>query len=174
MRGTRSRDEMLDATPQVAPDVDRGRPSSLPQAATRPVSLLLTSSVVRYGIVGASGTLIDIALLTLLHGVMGVPLLAANLVSFSVAATSNYLLNRRWTFGTRGQRPIMLGGLLFFVAAVVGLSLSEAGVWILSERLDLPYLWAKILSIPVVYAWNYTFNSSITFRHQASAIIPDR
>jgi dolichol-phosphate mannosyltransferase len=128
---------------------------------------LLRREVARYGLVGASGVVVDLAVLALLVEVAAVPLLAANVVSFSLAVASNYVLNARWTFRARARRPHLAGGGLFLLAALVGLAISEAGLWLLSSRLGLFYVWAKLLMVAVVFAWNYTFNSAVTFRRVA-------
>ena len=125
----------------------------------------LRREVVRYGLVGASGVAVDLAVLAVLVEVAAVPLLIANVASFSVAVASNYALNARWTFRAREQRPHVAGGALFLLAALVGLAISEAGLWLLASRLGLFYVWAKLLLVIVVFGWNYTFNSAVTFRH---------
>ena len=128
----------------------------------------LDREVVRYAIVGASGVVVDLALLSLLVEVVGVPLLVANVLSFSAAVASNYRLNSWWTFRTREQRSHMAGGALFLFAALVGLGISETGLWLLTTRLGLFYVWTKLALVGVVFAWNYLFNNAVTFRHQSA------
>ncbi|MGE3855859.1 MAG: GtrA family protein [Dehalococcoidia bacterium] len=134
----------------------------------RALHAALDREVVRYGIVGASGVVVDLLLLSLLHEVAGVPLLIANVVSFSAAVASNYRLNSWWTFRTREQRSHMVGGALFVFAAVIGLGISEAGLWLITERLGIHYVWTKLGLVGVVFAWNFLFNSAVTFRHQGA------
>ncbi|MFA7249264.1 MAG: GtrA family protein [Dehalococcoidia bacterium] len=135
----------------------------------RPARVLLEREVVRYGIVGVSGIAVDLGLLALLYEVFGVPLLVANVLSFSGAVASNYRLNSYWTFRSRNRRSHVAGGALFLLAALVGLGISEAGLWLVSQRLGLFYIWAKLGLVVVVFAWNYVFNNAITFRHQDAA-----
>ena len=58
----------------------------------------------RFAAVGAIGFVVDGALLQLLVSAAGWSPLTARLVSFPVALTVTFLLNRRWTFG-RHQAP---------------------------------------------------------------------
>ena len=52
----------------------------------------------RFCLVGASGVLVNLAVFQ--AGLMiGVPLLPASALAFVVAASSNFFLNRAWTFG---------------------------------------------------------------------------
>ena len=131
---------------------------------TAPLRAALDREVVRYGIVGASGVAVDLAVLALLVEVAGVPLLIANVVSFSAAVASNYRLNSWWTFRSREQRSHLAGGGLFLFAALVGLAISEVGLWLITTRLGLFYVWTKLALVGVVFAWNYAFNNAITFR----------
>ena len=86
---------------------------------------------VKFSIVGAIGAVIDFALLNLLRGVFGWPLVWANTVSVSVAILSNFTWNRFWTYPesrTRKKRKqlpqfvlINIVGLLINNLIVVGL-----------------------------------------------------
>ena len=69
-----------------------------------------------------------------------------------------------WTFHARARRAHVAGGALFLFAAVVGLVINETGLWLVSSRLGLFYVWTKIALVVVVFGWNYAFNSAITFR----------
>jgi putative flippase GtrA len=95
--------------------------------------------------------------------VVGVPVLAANVVSFSVAVCSNFLLNRHWTFRSHRQRHVAVGGGLFLLGALVGLALNEAGLWALQSA-HVHWVLAKLAMTAVVLCWNYAFNASVTFR----------
>lgn len=128
----------------------------------------LEREIVRYGLVGLSGVFVDLAVLALLHEVIDIPLLAANVVSFSTAVASNYRLNRTWTFRGRQQRSHVAGGALFLFAALVGLAISEVGLWLVSTQLGLFWVATKLGLVVVVFAWNYLFNNAITFRHPAA------
>ncbi len=136
---------------------------------SRLLAALLEREIVRYCLVGASGVLVDLALLALLHEVAGVPLLFANALSFTGAVASNYRLNSWWTFRTREQRSHMVGGALFLFAALVGLAINTAGLWGFTDRLGMHYVPAKLILVAVVFIWNFAFNSAITFRHQSPA-----
>jgi putative flippase GtrA len=129
------------------------------------------SEFIRYAAVGASGVVVDLSVLALLHEGVGLPLLLANAVSFSVACSSNFLLNRYWTFRERYHRHVALGGGLFFIGALIGLGINEAGLWALNSA-GLYWVIAKLAMTLVVLVWNYTFNASVTFRRRAHPAQP--
>ena len=54
--------------------------------------------MIRFGIVGASGVLVNQGLLMLLHGSFGLPLLPSSLIAIETSILSNFTLNSRWTW----------------------------------------------------------------------------
>jgi len=129
----------------------------------RGVEKLLQREAIRYGLVGVSGLVVDLTMLVLLFEVVGMPLLWANGISFSLAVSNNYLLNRHWTFHRRRQRRSTITAPLFLLAALIGLGINEFGLLVLTDR-GVNYLISKLFVICVVVAWNFSFNSMITFR----------
>lgn len=125
---------------------------------------------VKFSIVGALGAVIDFALLNLLRGYFGWPLLLANTVSVSVAIFSNFVWNRLWTFPesrTRKKRKqlpqftlINIVGLLINNLIVVGLDA------VLSPYIGEPWSYniAKAIAIAVVLFWNFGANRLWTYR----------
>lgn len=56
------------------------------------------SQFLRFGVVGTVGFLIDYSFVHTAHFVFGMGLVLAGILSFFVAASGNWLLNRVWTF----------------------------------------------------------------------------
>ena len=96
----------------------------------RALGRLLENQFVRFCAVGASGYAINLAVYAALLAV-GLHYLAASAIAFLVAAASNYLWNRTWTFRThdapvlgQGARALLVSALslganqLFLVALV--------------------------------------------------------
>ena len=67
-------------------------------AARRPASWW---QLLKFGLVGGSGYLINLAVFALLAGNLGVHHAIAAVGAFCVAVTSNFFWNRYWTFGAR-------------------------------------------------------------------------
>ncbi|GAB0118606.1 GtrA family protein [Acidisoma sp. 7E03] len=58
----------------------------------------LVRQFLQFGVVGTAGFLVDNAFVYTAHFVFGLGLILAGLLSFFVAATGNWFLNRIWTF----------------------------------------------------------------------------
>jgi dolichol-phosphate mannosyltransferase len=54
--------------------------------------------MIRFGIVGACGIVVNQGLLMLLHGSFGLPLLLASPVAIETSILTNFTLNSRWTW----------------------------------------------------------------------------
>jgi dolichol-phosphate mannosyltransferase len=117
------------------------------------------SRVVRFGLVGVSGLLVNYALLYLLVGVGGVNHLAAAVLATEAAILSNFTFNNLWTFGDV-QPPTTwmhrVSQYNFFCLG--GLVISVATLAMLTYLLHLHYLMANIFAIGVATLWNYTAN----------------
>jgi putative flippase GtrA len=76
--------------------------TTLRQYAT-PERIALVMQFLKFGVVGTLGFVVDTAVVYALRYRLG--LYGAGLVSFVVAATANWLMNRLWTFRGQGSLP---------------------------------------------------------------------
>jgi putative flippase GtrA len=106
-------------------------------------------TLLRFATVGAITTALDVSLFAGLTAA-AVPAPLANLSSYSCGILLSYNLNRSWTFRARGSR---LKALKFVLSTLTGLLISTVLVAMLS--MTIPAVYAKLMSVPVVFAWNY-------------------
>lgn len=86
----------------------------------------------------------------------------ANSLGFLCASTSNYILNRIWTF--QNENPDITGQYLRFLGiAAVGLVINNATIYVLHGRFRLNFYLAKLFAIGVVTFWNFFMNYFFTF-----------
>ena len=83
--------------------------------------------------------------------VSGAPPALANIASYSCGIALAYVLNRRWTFRSEGG---LARAARFYLLMFAGLLLSTLIVTALS--MILPPFVAKLISVPIVFAYNYT------------------
>lgn len=115
----------------------------------------------KFGVVGASGYVVNLAVYTaLLHGGLHFNLAAA--VSFVVSATSNYLLNRAWTF-RHARGHFAYQGARFFVVSLVAFGANEAVltllVWAGAGKII-----AQAIAVVLVMPLNFLGNKLWSFR----------
>ncbi len=72
--------------------------------------------LIRFGAVGASGYVINLAVFTAGIHLMGVDYRIASVLAFLVSVASNFWLNRHWTFDARHAHPVHQGARFFTVS----------------------------------------------------------
>ncbi len=131
------------------------------------------SRFLKFGLVGAIGFVVDFGVTALLRDGLHVQEFVANTVGFSVAATSNYLLNRWWTWRSH-SRQVLREYLKYIVVSVVGLGINTAVIYLWMALtpevlhlggLSIAHFWiGKVLATGVVMVWNFLANHFYTFR----------
>lgn len=120
--------------------------------------------LVRFCLVGASGVVVNTALLYLLTEVGGMNHLVAAVFATEAAIINNFLLNDRWTFAdVESANSWLRRALRYNSVALVGLAISVAVLAGLTYTLGLHYLVANLFAIGVGTLWNYTGSSLFTW-----------
>jgi putative flippase GtrA len=115
---------------------------------------------VRFGIVGVANTLLTLLTFALLTRA-GVAASAASAAGFLVGAGNGYVLNRAWTFRSRGGA----GTLARYVPVqAVGALASATGVSLASTDARLHRLAAECLVVPAVTLLTYSLSRRFVFR----------
>ena len=117
---------------------------------------------IKFGLVGFSGLFVDFGLTYLGKEKLHIPKFMANAIGFSTAASTNYFLNRIWTYESSNPK-IMLEYSEFLIISLIGLAINTFIIWILHTRLKMNFYWAKVLATAVVTLWNFGANTFITF-----------
>ena len=118
---------------------------------------------IKFGVVGFSGVLIDFGVTYLLKEKLRLSKYLANSVGFAFAVTSNFVLNRIWTFESH-DNLVWVQYAKFILVALIGLALSNAMIYVLTERKKLNFYLTKVIAIGVVMVWNFIANYQFTFR----------
>jgi putative flippase GtrA len=128
-------------------------------AARRPASWL---QLLKFGVVGGSGYLINLAVFALLTGTLGVHHLVAALGAFCVALANNFLWNRHWTFEARDGHP-GFQAIRFFAVSVGALLINLAVLESLVAATSLGDLTAQAIAVAVAMPFNFLANKLWTF-----------
>lgn len=116
----------------------------------------------KFGVVGFSGLFIDFGLTYLFKEVLHVQKYVSNAIGFMMAASSNYFLNRIWTFQSTNPN-IALEYTEFIVISLIGLVINTAILYLLVSKLKMNFYLSKVFAIAVVTLWNFFANLLITF-----------
>ncbi len=122
---------------------------------------------VKFSIVGAGGVIIDFALTYLCKEKLKINKYVSNSIGFIVAATSNYILNRIWTFGSENPQ-IATEYARFILVSVVGLGINNTVLWLLHGKGKYNFYLSKIASVGIATLWNFFANYTFTFSHTFS------
>jgi len=117
---------------------------------------------IKFCVVGFSGMGIDFGTTWLLKEKAGVNKYIANSTGFILAASSNYIWNRLWTFQSESNQ-IVIEYLSFIIISVIGLGINNLVVFLFSDKLKFNFYFSKLIAVGVVTIWNFIMNYLITF-----------
>jgi len=117
----------------------------------------------KFCVVGFSGMIIDFGTTWLLKEKARVNKYIANSTGFILAATSNYIWNRVWTFQSENSQ-IAVEYLSFILISIAGLGINNLVIYLLNDKLKFNFYLSKLLAVGVVTIWNFIMNFIITFR----------
>ncbi|HEX2265193.1 MAG TPA: GtrA family protein [Solirubrobacterales bacterium] len=128
-------------------------------AARRPASWV---QLFKFGLVGGSGYLVNLAVFALLAGSLGLSPTLAAVGAFAVAVTNNFLWNRHWTFGP-GDGPAHFQAARFFTVSLASLGLNLAVLQLLLVSSNLGELPAQAIAVAAAMPFNFLGNKLWTF-----------
>ena len=122
--------------------------------------------IMKFVLVGASGTVVNLALLALLTETAGLLYLISGAIAFEVSVIWNFFLNDRFTFRDRRRAASgFLGRLWRFNATSLGGFVIYLGVLaLLTEVVGLHYIVSAAVGIVAAFGWNFLVNSAWTWR----------
>jgi putative flippase GtrA len=131
----------------------------LGSAARKPANWV---QLFKFGIVGGSGYLINLAVFAVLAGNAGVHHAVAAIGAFCVAVTNNFLWNRYWTYGA-GDVPASFQAVRFFTISVASLVINLAILEALIVGTSIGSLPAQAIAVAVAMPFNFVGNRLWTF-----------
>lgn len=122
-----------------------------------------------FATIGGIGFIVDGGILTLLNSVFEFDLLLSRLVSFSVAVTITWFLNRRKTFADRkDRRPAREWGRYAIVNSIGALLNMGIFFWLVHGYSSLAAMPLVPLAIAasIAFVFNFFASKHVAFRHQ--------
>ncbi len=128
-------------------------------AVRRPASWM---QLFKFGIVGGSGYLINLAVFAMLADNLSLHHTVAAVGAFCVAVTSNFVWNRYWTFGPGEGHPAFQAA-RFFAVSVAALLINLAVLEALVDGAELGVVTAQAIAVAVAMPFNFVGNKLWTF-----------
>jgi len=125
---------------------------------------LFAKHAAKYYAVGATGILVNLGLLYYLTEYVGLWYFLSYALAISVSITSNFILNKFWTFrdSVDSQKTIVMY-VKFVSVSLVGMAIQLGSVYVLVESLTVYYMLAALISICIAGAINFIINRRWTF-----------
>ncbi len=128
-------------------------------AARRPASWW---QLFKFGLVGASGYVINLGVFALLNDGFGAHYSLAAVGAFCVAVSSNFFWNRHWTFAA-GDGHAGFQAARFFTISVAALAINLAVLELLVTWASLGELPAQAIAVAVAMPFNFLGNKLWAF-----------
>jgi dolichol-phosphate mannosyltransferase len=129
-------------------------------------SILFLSKVGRFLTVGASGLAVNYSVSYLSSNLIpNISYMQATLLGILVSITTNFLLNKVWTFENRdfSMRHFFRQYSLFVALCSLGAVIQLSLVYIFVEYADIQYAVSLIMAVGIASLSNFLFNKKITF-----------
>jgi dolichol-phosphate mannosyltransferase len=127
--------------------------------ARRPANWI---QLLKFGLVGASGYAVNLAVFAILTGPAEVHHIPAAIGAFGVAVASNFAWNRLWTFdASEGHAGFQAAR--FFAVSLLGLAINLILLELFLSALGLPALASQALAVGLTMPVNFVGNKLWTF-----------
>ncbi len=127
--------------------------------------------LIKFCLVGLTGTLINMGLLWLLTEYARFPYLISAVIAIETSIISNFTFHDFFTFSDRRSPTlkVFLGRLLKYnLISLVGLAINMGVLWLLTEMVDLYYLLSNLFGIISATLWRYFLNLRWTWGQEST------
>ena len=133
---------------------------------TKYLSRLLTpeslGQLSRYLITGFSSAAIELSLLFIFRDVSKLSIILSNSIALTIVFWFNFLMNRIWSFKSTANLKKQLA--MYLVLFVFNLAASDLIMYLLTTKLSLQYLLAKVFAIGAVVTWNFILYKKVIYK----------
>jgi putative flippase GtrA len=119
---------------------------------------------IRFSIVGGICALIDYSVYFLGYSIFGLHYMTALAFSVILSGTTNYLLNKHFTFKDKSKNYLKQVS-RFILVAVFGIILNFALMFVFVDLVEINPLIARLATIILVWFFNFGMHSMFTFKH---------
>ena len=125
---------------------------------------LFAKHAFKYYLVGASGVLVNLGILYALKEYIGLWYLASSAIAIYISMTTNFLLNKTWTFkDTLVKQSTLFMYIKFIGISIIGMLIQLGFNYLFVGQMHLYYLLAAFISIVIASGVNFVLNRHVTF-----------
>jgi putative flippase GtrA len=117
---------------------------------------------IKFALVGILNSAIQYLVFLLLYRLFGTQYLIASIIGYVAGMTNSYILNRRWTFGSRNQQ-LLTELSRFVVVNLISLGANLCLMFLLVSTGVMIPQWAQVLAITGSTLVNFVLNKVWTF-----------
>jgi putative flippase GtrA len=160
-----AQDTAVNVRPRNAPTAGESRPHTrLLHGMRRPANWL---QLIRFGFVGGTGFVVNLAVYALLVHALSVPYQVAAVAAWLVAVLNNFVLNRHWTFDASAGRVHFQAIRFFIVSLAAFVFVNLVLLTLLVEDAGLAKVPAQALAIAAATPLNFLGNKLWSFQVRA-------
>lgn len=138
--------------------------------SAKKIKRLLRIDFIRFSLVGGTGFVINLSILTALHKGLGLALVPSQLVGAEIALFSNFMLHHHWTYKGRNHQKKLSSLIVQFHAvswpAILGSTLMVSFGVIVLNFSDLV---ALAFSSCIALLWNFFWSKYVVWRDVKSS-----
>ena len=116
----------------------------------------------KFGVVGGSGYVVNLLVFALLTEAFGLHHIIAAVLSFCVAVSNNFLLNRHWTFRAT-EAHAGFQAMRFFTVSLLALGVNLVFLYLLVDVAAAPELPSQAIAVAGAMPFNFLGNKLWTF-----------
>lgn len=125
----------------------------------------ILNEFLRYVIVGGTAFIIDFSTLYILTEFLHLHYLFSAVIGFIVGTIVNYNMSKKWAFKNTLEANFK-AFLIFTLVGIAGLGLTEFGMWVGVDKLDINYKITKIIVAAIVLIWNFILRKLLVFNNE--------
>lgn len=138
----------------------------MPDFISKLFSKSFIKEFIKFAIVGALGTLVNIFILFLFTDIFKMYYIFSEIIAFITSGINNYLLDKIWAFKEELQEYIVRKYSQFLLISILSLLINLSILFILVEYFGWWYILAEIVAIICAFFINYLGNKFWTFKKQ--------
>ena len=127
------------------------------------ISPLITryQRLIKFGLVGASGTVLGLGVLYVFTDIVGLYYLVSSLIAFACSVSNNYAWNSLWTFRDKKASPA--GYVRYVGANLIGLTVNITVLWIITSVVGVWYMYSAIIAVFCAFLVDYALSKKFVW-----------